>query len=186
MGSKAAAKALMQSASVPIGPGLSRRRSEPALLQKEADRIGYPVLLKASAGGGGKGMRVVEKSADFAAALVSCKREAASSFGNDRVLIEKYLLRPRHVEVQVFADKHGGAVYLFDRDCSVQRRHQKVLEEAPAPGLTAEVRRAMGEAAVAAARAVNYVGAGTVEFIVTHDGQFSSWRSTRACKSSIR
>jgi 3-methylcrotonyl-CoA carboxylase alpha subunit len=130
------------------------------------------VLLKASAGGGGKGMRVVEKSADLAAALASCKREAASSFGNDRVLIEKYLLRPRHVEVQVFADKHGGAVYLFDRDCSVQRRHQKVLEEAPAPGLTDEVRRAMGEAAVAAARAVNYVGAGTVEFIMTQDGQF--------------
>ncbi len=130
------------------------------------------MLLKASAGGGGKGMRVVEKSADFAAALVSCKREAASSFGNDRVLIEKYLTRPRHVEVQVFADKHGGAVYLFDRDCSVQRRHQKVLEEAPAPGLSDEVRRAMGEAAVAAARAVNYVGAGTVEFIMTQDGQF--------------
>ncbi|SAL56169.1 carbamoyl-phosphate synthase L chain ATP-binding protein [Caballeronia terrestris] len=172
MGSKAAAKALMQSASVPLVPGYHGDDQDPALLQKEADRIGYPVLLKASAGGGGKGMRVVEKSADFAAALVSCKREAASSFGNDRVLIEKYLLRPRHVEVQVFADKHGGAVYLFDRDCSVQRRHQKVLEEAPAPGLTAEVRRAMGEAAVAAARAVNYVGAGTVEFIMTHDGQF--------------
>ncbi|SAL41051.1 carbamoyl-phosphate synthase L chain ATP-binding protein [Caballeronia choica] len=172
MGSKAAAKALMQSASVPLVPGYHGDDQDPALLQREADRIGYPVLLKASAGGGGKGMRVVEKSADFAAALVSCKREAASSFGNDRVLIEKYLLRPRHVEVQVFADKHGGAVYLFDRDCSVQRRHQKVLEEAPAPGLPDEVRRAMGEAAVAAARAVNYVGAGTVEFIMTQDGQF--------------
>jgi 3-methylcrotonyl-CoA carboxylase alpha subunit len=172
MGSKAAAKALMQTASVPLVPGYHGDDQDPALLQREADRIGYPVLLKASAGGGGKGMRVVEKSADFAAALVSCKREAASSFGNDRVLIEKYLLRPRHVEVQVFADKHGGAVYLFDRDCSVQRRHQKVLEEAPAPGLSGEVRRAMGEAAVAAARAVNYVGAGTVEFIMTQDGQF--------------
>jgi 3-methylcrotonyl-CoA carboxylase alpha subunit len=172
MGSKAAAKTLMQSASVPLVPGYHGDDQDPSLLQREADRIGYPVLLKASAGGGGKGMRVVEKSEDFAAALASCKREAASSFGNDRVLIEKYLLRPRHVEVQVFADKHGNAVYLFDRDCSVQRRHQKVLEEAPAPGLHDETRRAMGEAAVAAARAVNYVGAGTVEFIMTQDGQF--------------
>jgi 3-methylcrotonyl-CoA carboxylase alpha subunit len=172
MGSKAAAKALMQSASVPLVPGYHGDDQDAALLQREADGIGYPVLLKASAGGGGKGMRVVERSEDFAAALASCKREAASSFGNDRVLIEKYLLRPRHVEVQVFADKHGNAVYLFDRDCSVQRRHQKVLEEAPAPGLTDETRRAMGEAAVAAARAVNYVGAGTVEFILTQDGQF--------------
>lgn len=172
MGSKAAAKALMQTASVPLVPGYHGDDQDAALLQRKADCIGYPVLLKASAGGGGKGMRVVEKSADFAAALASCKREAASSFGNDRVLIEKYLLRPRHVEVQVFADKLGGAVYLFDRDCSVQRRHQKVLEEAPAPGLADEVRRAMGEAAVAAARAVNYVGAGTVEFIMTQDGQF--------------
>ncbi|MDR5775232.1 MULTISPECIES: acetyl/propionyl/methylcrotonyl-CoA carboxylase subunit alpha [unclassified Caballeronia] len=172
MGSKAAAKALMQSASVPLVPGYHGDNQDAALLQREADRIGYPVLLKASAGGGGKGMRVVEKSEDFAAALASCKREAASSFGNDRVLIEKYLLRPRHVEVQVFADTHGNAVYLFDRDCSVQRRHQKVLEEAPAPGLSDATRRAMGEAAVAAARAVNYVGAGTVEFIMTQDGQF--------------
>ncbi|MDR5739808.1 MULTISPECIES: acetyl/propionyl/methylcrotonyl-CoA carboxylase subunit alpha [unclassified Caballeronia] len=172
MGSKAAAKALMQSASVPLVPGYHGDDQSPDLLQREADRIGYPVLLKASAGGGGKGMRVVERSEDFTQALASCKREAASSFGNDRVLIEKYLLRPRHVEVQVFADKHGNAVYLFDRDCSVQRRHQKVLEEAPAPGLSDETRRAMGEAAVAAARAVNYVGAGTVEFIMTQDGQF--------------
>ncbi|WP_244849941.1 acetyl/propionyl/methylcrotonyl-CoA carboxylase subunit alpha [Caballeronia sp. SL2Y3] len=172
MGSKAAAKALMQSASVPLVPGYHGDDQDAALLQREADRIGYPVLLKASAGGGGKGMRVVERSEDFMQALASCKREAASSFGNDRVLIEKYLLRPRHVEVQVFADRHGNAVYLFDRDCSVQRRHQKVLEEAPAPGLSDETRRAMGEAAVAAARAVNYVGAGTVEFIMTQDGQF--------------
>jgi 3-methylcrotonyl-CoA carboxylase alpha subunit len=167
MGSKAAAKALMHSAAVPLVPGYHGDDQDLALLQREADAMGYPVLLKASAGGGGKGMRVVERSEDFAAALASCKREAASSFGNDRVLIEKYLMRPRHVEVQVFADKHGGAVYLFDRDCSVQRRHQKVLEEAPAPGLADEVRRAMGEAAVAAARAVHYVGAGTVEFIMT-------------------
>ncbi|CAB3798287.1 Acetyl-/propionyl-coenzyme A carboxylase alpha chain [Paraburkholderia caffeinitolerans] len=167
MGSKAAAKALMHAAAVPLVPGYHGDDQDPVLLQREADAMGYPVLLKASAGGGGKGMRVVERSEDFAAALASCKREAASSFGNDRVLIEKYLMRPRHVEVQVFADKHGGAVYLFDRDCSVQRRHQKVLEEAPAPGLDERVRRAMGEAAVAAARAVNYVGAGTVEFIMT-------------------
>ncbi|HEY4805066.1 MAG TPA: acetyl/propionyl/methylcrotonyl-CoA carboxylase subunit alpha [Paraburkholderia sp.] len=167
MGSKAAAKALMHAAAVPLVPGYHGDDQDAALLQREADAMGYPVLLKASAGGGGKGMRVVERSEDFAAALASCKREAASSFGNDRVLIEKYLTRPRHVEVQVFADKHGGAVYLFDRDCSVQRRHQKVLEEAPAPGLEDKVRRAMGEAAVAAARAVHYVGAGTVEFIMT-------------------
>ncbi|WP_322008132.1 acetyl/propionyl/methylcrotonyl-CoA carboxylase subunit alpha [Paraburkholderia tropica] len=167
MGSKAAAKALMHAAAVPLVPGYHGDDQDAALLQREADAMGYPVLLKASAGGGGKGMRVVERSEDFAAALASCKREAASSFGNDRVLIEKYLQRPRHVEVQVFADSHGGAVYLFDRDCSVQRRHQKVLEEAPAPGLADDVRRAMGEAAVAAARAVDYVGAGTVEFIMT-------------------
>ncbi|WP_321886389.1 acetyl/propionyl/methylcrotonyl-CoA carboxylase subunit alpha [Paraburkholderia bannensis] len=167
MGSKAAAKALMHAAAVPLVPGYHGDDQDAALLQREADAMGYPVLLKASAGGGGKGMRVVERSEDFAAALASCKREAASSFGNDRVLIEKYLMRPRHVEVQVFADKLGGAVYLFDRDCSVQRRHQKVLEEAPAPGLSDDVRRAMGEAAVAAARAVQYVGAGTVEFIMT-------------------
>jgi 3-methylcrotonyl-CoA carboxylase alpha subunit len=167
MGSKAAAKALMHAAAVPLVPGYHGDDQDAALLQREADAMGYPVLLKASAGGGGKGMRVVERSEDFAAALASCKREAASSFGNDRVLIEKYLTRPRHVEVQVFADQHGGAVYLFDRDCSVQRRHQKVLEEAPAPGLDEGVRRAMGEAAVAAARAVQYVGAGTVEFIMT-------------------
>ncbi|HZZ12445.1 MAG TPA: biotin carboxylase N-terminal domain-containing protein, partial [Paraburkholderia sp.] len=172
MGSKAAAKALMHAASVPLVPGYHGDNQDAQLLHREADAIGYPVLLKASAGGGGKGMRVVERSEDFAAALASCKREAASSFGNDRVLIEKYLTRPRHVEVQVFADRHGGAVYLFDRDCSVQRRHQKVLEEAPAPGLSAEIKRQMGEAAVAAARAVNYVGAGTVEFIMTASGNF--------------
>lgn len=172
MGSKAAAKALMQTASVPLVPGYHGDNQDTDLLQREADAMGYPVLLKASAGGGGKGMRVVENSGEFAASLASCKREAASSFGNDRVLIEKYLLRPRHVEVQVFADTHGNAVYLFDRDCSVQRRHQKVLEEAPAPGLSAEVRRSMGEAATAAARAVDYVGAGTVEFIMAPSGEF--------------
>ena len=179
MGSKAAAKALMHAAAVPLVPGYHGDEQDAPLLQREADAIGYPVLLKASAGGGGKGMRVVEKSEDFAQALVSCKREAASSFGNDRVLIEKYLTRPRHVEVQVFADQHGGAVYLFDRDCSVQRRHQKVLEEAPAPGLPDDVRRAMGEAAVAAARAVDYVGAGTVEFIMTDSAFYFMEMNTR-------
>lgn len=179
MGSKAAAKALMQTAAVPLVPGYHGDDQDSERLKREADSIGYPVLLKASAGGGGKGMRVVERREDFAAALASCKREAASSFGNDRVLIEKYLTRPRHVEVQVFADRHDGAVYLFDRDCSVQRRHQKVLEEAPAPGLADEVRRAMGEAAVAAARAVSYVGAGTVEFIMTDSAFYFMEMNTR-------
>ncbi|MGP1630514.1 MAG: ATP-binding protein, partial [Giesbergeria sp.] len=139
----------------------------------EADRIGYPVLIKASAGGGGKGMRAVDKSEDFAEALASCKREAINSFGDDAVLIEKYVQRPRHIEIQVFGDTQGNYVYLFERDCSVQRRHQKVLEEAPAPGMTPELRARMGEAAVAAARAVHYVGAGTVEFIVEQPGGYA-------------
>jgi 3-methylcrotonyl-CoA carboxylase alpha subunit len=169
MGSKSEAKALMDKARVPLVPGYHGAEQDAALLQREADRIGYPVLIKASAGGGGKGMRVVTASGEFGAALASCKREAAASFGDDRVLVEKYLERPRHIEIQVFCDAHGGALYLFERDCSVQRRHQKVLEEAPAPGMTPERRRAMGEAAVAAARAVGYVGAGTVEFIATAD-----------------
>jgi 3-methylcrotonyl-CoA carboxylase alpha subunit len=172
MGSKSAAKTLMESASVPLVPGYHGESQEPGLLQREADRIGYPVLLKASAGGGGKGMRVVERSEDLIAALASCKREAISSFGDDKVLIEKYLQRPRHIEIQVFADTQGNCVYLHERDCSVQRRHQKVLEEAPAPGMPFERRAAMGEAAVAAARAVGYVGAGTVEFIANQDGSF--------------
>ncbi|KVE38203.1 acetyl/propionyl/methylcrotonyl-CoA carboxylase subunit alpha [Burkholderia sp. TSV86] len=179
MGSKAAAKALMQAAAVPLVPGYHGDDQAADLLRREADRIGYPVLLKASAGGGGKGMRVVERADDFAAALLSCQREAAASFGNDRVLIEKYLQRPRHVEVQVFGDTFGNAVYLFDRDCSVQRRHQKVLEEAPAPGLPDSVRQAMGAAAVAAARAVGYVGAGTVEFIMTGDTFYFMEMNTR-------
>ena len=166
MGLKAESKQLMEKAGVPLVPGYHGADQDPALLQREADRIGYPVLIKASAGGGGKGMRAVEKSEDFAAALASCQREAINSFGNDTVLVEKYAQRPRHIEIQVFGDTHGNCVYLFERDCSVQRRHQKVLEEAPAPGLTGAMRRQMGEAAVAAARAVNYVGAGTVEFIV--------------------
>ncbi|EPS1225270.1 acetyl/propionyl/methylcrotonyl-CoA carboxylase subunit alpha [Burkholderia cenocepacia] len=179
MGSKAAAKALMHAAAVPLVPGYHGDDQDAANLHREADEIGYPVLLKASAGGGGKGMRVVERSEDFPAALASCQREAASSFGNDRVLIEKYLTRPRHVEVQVFGDTLGNTVYLFDRDCSVQRRHQKVLEEAPAPGLHEDVRQAMGEAAVAAARAVGYVGAGTVEFIMTGDAFYFMEMNTR-------
>lgn len=166
MGSKSESKRLMGKAGVPLVPGYHGEGQDAALLQREANQIRYPVLIKASAGGGGKGMRVVEKSGDFAAALASCQREAKSSFGDDRVLIEKYLTRPRHIEIQVFADTLGNCVYLFERDCSVQRRHQKVLEEAPAPGMTPEHRRAMGEAAVAAATAVGYVGAGTVEFIV--------------------
>ncbi len=166
MGLKAESKQLMEKAGVPLVPGYHGSNQDPALLQAEADRIGYPVLIKASAGGGGKGMRAVEKSADFMAALESCKREAVNSFGSDAVLIEKYVQRPRHIEIQVFGDTQGNCVYLFERDCSVQRRHQKVLEEAPAPGMTPELRQQMGLAAVAAAKAVNYVGAGTVEFIV--------------------
>jgi 3-methylcrotonyl-CoA carboxylase alpha subunit len=166
MGLKAESKRLMESAGVPLVPGYHGADQDPHMLQHEADRIGYPVLIKASAGGGGKGMRAVEKAEDFAAALASCKREAINSFGSDAVLVEKYAQRPRHIEIQVFGDTHGNCVYLFERDCSVQRRHQKVLEEAPAPGMTPELRQQMGLAAVAAARAVNYVGAGTVEFIV--------------------
>ena len=166
MGLKAESKQLMEKAGVPLVPGYHGADQDPALLQREADRIGYPVLIKASAGGGGKGMRVVDKAEDFDAALASCQREAINSFGDDAVLIEKYVQRPRHIEIQVFGDTHGNYVYLFERDCSVQRRHQKVLEEAPAPGMTEAMRQQMGEAAVAAAQAVNYVGAGTVEFIV--------------------
>jgi 3-methylcrotonyl-CoA carboxylase alpha subunit len=172
MGSKSAAKRIMERAGVPLVPGYHGDDQDPALLQREADRIGYPVLIKASAGGGGKGMRIVESAADFAAALASCKREAAAAFGDDRVLIEKYLRRPRHIEIQVFGDRHGNCVHLFERDCSVQRRHQKVLEEAPAPGMTPERRAAMGGAAVAAAKAIGYVGAGTVEFIADQSGTF--------------
>lgn len=166
MGLKAESKQLMEKAGVPLVPGYHGADQEPAMLKHEADRIGYPVLIKASAGGGGKGMRAVDKAEDFAAALASCQREARSSFGSEAMLVEKYVQRPRHIEIQVFGDSQGNYVYLFERDCSVQRRHQKVLEEAPAPGMTSEMRQQMGLAAVAAARAVNYVGAGTVEFIV--------------------
>ena len=172
MGSKSEAKKLMGTAKVPLTPGYHGDDQRPTLLHAEAEKIGYPVLIKAAAGGGGKGMRLVEKSEDFPDALASCKREALSSFGDDHVLIEKYITKPRHVEIQVFADTLGNCVYLFERDCSVQRRHQKVLEEAPAPGMSEARRREMGEAAVAAAKAVGYVGAGTVEFIANQDGSF--------------
>jgi 3-methylcrotonyl-CoA carboxylase alpha subunit len=165
MGLKAESKRLMHKAGVPLVPGYHGADQDPALLKREADRIGYPVLIKASAGGGGKGMRAVGSAQEFDAALASCKREAINSFGDDAVLVERYVTRPRHIEIQVFGDTQGEVVYLFERDCSVQRRHQKVLEEAPAPGISEARRREMGEAAVAAAKAVGYVGAGTVEFI---------------------
>ncbi|KAI8922493.1 putative methylcrotonoyl-CoA carboxylase [Powellomyces hirtus] len=169
MGSKSASKIIMENANVPCVPGYHGTDQTPARLLEEAKRIGFPVLIKAIKGGGGKGMRIVETEPEFYQMLESAKREAMKSFGDDNVLVEKYLVRPRHVEVQVFADTHGNAVYLFERDCSVQRRHQKVLEEAPAPGLSEELRKDLGEKAVAAAKAVNYVGAGTVEFILDTD-----------------
>jgi 3-methylcrotonyl-CoA carboxylase alpha subunit len=172
MGSKSAAKALMQAAQVPLVPGYHGDEQNPEFLRGQADTIGYPVLIKASAGGGGKGMRIVESSADFIAALASCQREAASSFGDERVLIEKYLVRPRHIEIQVFGDTQGNIISLYERDCSAQRRHQKVVEEAPAPSIDAQRRAEMGRAACDAARAVGYVGAGTVEFIADQGGSF--------------
>ena len=165
MGLKDAAKARMIAAGVPVTPGYLGEDQDPARLQREADAIGYPVLIKAVAGGGGKGMRKVDAAGPFAEMLESCKREAAASFGDDRVLIEKYILSPRHIEVQVFGDTHGQVVHLFERDCSLQRRHQKVIEEAPAPGMDAATRDAICTAAVKAAQAVDYVGAGTIEFI---------------------
>jgi len=170
MGDKAAAKRLMEKAGVPLVPGYHGEKQDSALLEKEAARIGYPVLIKPSAGGGGKGMRVVLNKTAFVAALEASKREAKSAFGDDRVLIERYLERPRHIEMQVFGDTQGNVVHLFERDCSVQRRHQKILEEAPAPNFTK--RKEMGEAAVAAAKAISYTGAGTVEFIAEQDGRF--------------
>ncbi|MFS8044663.1 acetyl/propionyl/methylcrotonyl-CoA carboxylase subunit alpha [Rhizobium sp. BR 314] len=165
MGLKDAAKALMERAGVPIVPGYHGDAQEPGFLAEQADGIGFPVLIKARAGGGGKGMRRVDRREDFAASLEAARREAKSAFGDDAVLIEKYLIKPRHIEIQVFGDSYGNAVHLFERDCSLQRRHQKVIEEAPAPGMTEEMRSAMGEAAVRAARAIDYRGAGTVEFI---------------------
>ncbi|MEJ5977655.1 acetyl/propionyl/methylcrotonyl-CoA carboxylase subunit alpha [Novosphingobium sp. PS1R-30] len=165
MGLKDAAKKLMAAAGVPVTPGYMGENQDPAHLAEEAGKIGYPVLIKAVAGGGGKGMRLVENPADFVDSLASCQREAASSFGNDHVLIEKYILSPRHIEVQVFGDTQGNVVHLFERDCSLQRRHQKVIEEAPAPGMDAATRAELCAAAVRAAKAVDYVGAGTIEFI---------------------
>jgi 3-methylcrotonyl-CoA carboxylase alpha subunit len=165
MGSKSAAKTLMERAGVPLVPGYHGEAQDTATLAAAADRVGYPVLIKASAGGGGRGMRVVERARDLADAIASARREASASFGDDQVLLEKYLTRPRHIEIQVFADTHGNSVSLFERDCSIQRRHQKVMEEAPAPGMDQKRRERMSEAAIAAARAVGYVGAGTVEFI---------------------
>ncbi|HKF48656.1 MAG TPA: acetyl/propionyl/methylcrotonyl-CoA carboxylase subunit alpha [Terracidiphilus sp.] len=172
MGSKAAAKELMRKAGVPLTPGYDGAEQSPAFLAQQADAIGYPVMIKANAGGGGKGMRRVDARADFNSALTSCRREAAAAFGNDSVLLEKYLVEPRHVEVQVFGDTHGNVMSLFERDCSVQRRHQKVIEEAPAPKLSAKLRAALSKAGCDAARAVGYVGAGTVEFLVDRDGRF--------------
>ncbi|MGE8497997.1 MAG: biotin carboxylase N-terminal domain-containing protein [Pseudomonas sp.] len=172
MGSKSAAKALMEQAQVPLVPGYHGEAQDLDTFRDAAQRIGYPVLLKAAAGGGGKGMKVVERESELAEALASAQREAQSSFGDARMLVEKYVLKPRHVEIQVFADQHGHCLYLNERDCSIQRRHQKVVEEAPAPGLSPELRRAMGEAAVKAAQAIGYVGAGTVEFLLDERGDF--------------
>ncbi|MGM0480601.1 MAG: acetyl/propionyl/methylcrotonyl-CoA carboxylase subunit alpha [Pseudomonadota bacterium] len=172
MGSKSAAKAIMEEAGVPLVPGYHGTDQDNDSLQQHAQRVGFPLLLKAAYGGGGKGMRVVEQLDQFEEALGSAKREAKSSFGNDKVLFERFIRNPRHVEIQVFCDEHGNAVYLAERDCSVQRRHQKVLEEAPAPALTEATRQAMGEAAVKAALAIDYVGAGTVEFLYDQSGEF--------------
>ena len=172
MGSKSAAKALMEAAGVPLVPGYHGAAQDYATFRAAAAAIGYPVLLKAAAGGGGKGMKVVEAEGALAEALDSARREAQAAFGDARLLVEKYLQRPRHVEIQVFADRHGHCLYLHERDCSIQRRHQKVVEEAPAPGLSAGLRRAMGEAAVRAAQAIGYVGAGTVEFLLDAAGGF--------------
>src|SRR5699024_6051519 len=172
MGSKAAAKALMEEAGVPIVPGYYGAEQRAETLAAEAERIGFPVIIKASAGGGGKGMRVVRAASDFSDALGACQRESQASFGDDRMLVEKYLDTPRHIEIQVFADSHDNVVSLFERDCSSQRRHQKVIEEAPAPSVDAEQRAAMGQSACDAARAVGYVGAGTVEFIADGSGAY--------------
>ncbi len=179
LGSKSAAKEIMARAGVPLVPGYHGREQGPKKLAREAEKIGYPVLIKASSGGGGKGMRVVERAEDFQEALEGAKREAAASFGDERVLIESYLAEPRHIEIQIFADAQGNMVHLFERDCSIQRRHQKVVEEAPAPGMSAERRAEMGAAAIAAARASGYVGAGTVEFIAQGEDFFFMEVNTR-------
>ncbi|WNC69875.1 acetyl/propionyl/methylcrotonyl-CoA carboxylase subunit alpha [Thalassotalea nanhaiensis] len=172
MGSKSAAKVIMEKANVPLVPGYHGDDQSPAIIKKAADDMGYPVLLKATAGGGGKGMRQVWSESEFDEALAAAKRESLSSFGDDTMLVEKYLTQPRHVEIQVFCDNHDNAVYLFERDCSVQRRHQKVIEEAPAPGMSEELRQQMGESAIQSAKAIGYQGAGTVEFLLDVDGSF--------------
>ncbi len=172
MGSKSAAKTIMQQAGIPLVPGYHGDNQEEAFLLGEAEKIGFPVMLKASAGGGGRGMRVVNGAAEFSAALRSAKREALGAFNDEKMLLEKYLEQPRHIEIQIFCDNQSNAVHLFERDCSIQRRHQKVLEEAPAPGMTDATRSAMGAAAISAARAIDYTGAGTVEFIVDTGGRF--------------
>ncbi|MEL7310208.1 MAG: biotin carboxylase N-terminal domain-containing protein [Pseudomonadota bacterium] len=179
MGSKSGAKSIMEKAGVPLLPGYHGDDQSDATLSQAADDIGYPVLLKATAGGGGKGMRIVEADGDFVAALQAARQEAMSAFGDDRMLVEKFLATPRHVEVQVFADQHGNCVHLFDRDCSIQRRYQKIIEEAPAPGLSDALRQRMASAAVAAAKAINYVGAGTVEFLVDNDDFYFMEMNTR-------
>ena len=172
MGSKAGAKDLMAAAGVPVVPGYTGENQSPDLLQREADRIGYPLMIKAAHGGGGKGMRIVRTAGEFAANLDSCQREAKNAFGKDRVLLERYIEHPRHIEIQIFGDAHGGAIHLGERECSAQRRYQKVLEESPSPFLTPELRAAMGAAAVQAAHAIDYANAGTVEFIVAPSGEF--------------
>jgi 3-methylcrotonyl-CoA carboxylase alpha subunit len=179
MGSKSAAKSLMEQSSVPLLPGYHGERQGTAFLADQAARIGFPLMIKAVSGGGGRGMRIVSRADEFASALDSARQEAVSAFGDDRVLLERYLQHPRHIEVQVFADQHGNAIHLFERDCSVQRRHQKIIEEAPAPGLDHGSRAAMGRAAVAAAQAVGYEGAGTVEFVANTDGFFFLEMNTR-------
>ncbi len=172
MGNKSGAKAIMEQAGVPVVPGFHGENQDADHLAQQARKIGFPVLIKASAGGGGKGMRVVESAADFARALESCRRESLSAFGDDRVILERYIEKPRHIEVQIFGDRHGDVLHLFERDCSIQRRYQKVIEEAPSPRMTPELRAHMGATAVSAARAIGYFGAGTVEFIVDPDGHF--------------
>lgn len=172
MGSKSTAKSIMEKAKIPLVPGYHGDRQDLVTLEKEAEKIGYPVLLKAAAGGGGKGMRVVWQQHGFEAALESAKREAKASFGDDQILLEKYLIKPRHIEMQIFADNHGNVMHLFERDCSIQRRHQKIIEEAPAPLLSEELRRNISQAAMAAAKAIDYRGAGTIEFLLDSDGKF--------------
>lgn len=165
MGDKTRARRIMAASGVPVVPGYDGDDQDPTLLAKEAERIGFPIMVKATAGGGGRGMRLVEKSADLAEAIASAKREAAAAFGNDQLLLERFVAQPRHIEFQIFGDTHGNVRHIFERECSIQRRHQKIIEESPSPALNAETRRAMADAAVQAARAVNYTNAGTVEFI---------------------